>query len=95
MGVAEGSFVAGLVVGGALAWLVTAVLRGDRGASEHAWMLGRRARARKYECYPWKDGTIVCVSWKGGVRFRADDGEGFWIDKGRTASNLVIDGRPA
>ena len=94
MGVAECSFVAGVVIGCAASWLA-ARLSPRWPSNEHAWMLGRRARARKYQCYGWEDGTIVCVTLKGGVRFRSDDGSGFWIDKERTGMNLVVCGHPA
>lgn len=93
MGVAEGSFIAGLVVGGAFVWLVMTVLRSDHGASEFAWMLGRTCKARKFECYPWELGNIVAVSWKGAVRFRNMDGtNGFWVEKARVKYNVQFIG---
>lgn len=89
MSVAESSFVAGLVVGGAFAWLVMSVLRSDHGASEYAWMLGRSCMARKFECYDFEPGTVVAVSWKGAVRFRSADGtRGYWIEKPRVKYNV-------
>lgn len=91
MSIAEGSFIAGIVVGASVAWLVMTVLRNDHGASKYAWMLGRTAKARKYECYEWVTGYVVAVSWKGAVRFRTLDGsEGFWIEKPRVRHNLKI-----
>lgn len=93
MGVAEGSFVAGLVVGGAFVWLVMSVLRSDHGANEYAWMLGRSCMARKFECYDFEPGTIVAVSWKGAVRFRNLEGtSGFWIEKARVRYNVKFFG---
>lgn len=89
----EASFVAGVVIGCALSWLVASVVGSDHGAGKYAWMLGRLARARKYEAYPWQTGYIVSVSWKGSVRFRNLDGtEGFWLDKARAERNLRIMG---
>jgi len=89
MSLAEGSFIAGIVVGGALVWLVMTVLRSDHGAGEYAWMLGRSCRARKFECYDWQPGYIVAVSWKGAVRFRNLEGtEGFWVEKARVKHNV-------
>lgn len=85
------SFVAGLVVGGALAWLAMTVLSSDHGANQYAWMLGRTAKARKYECYDWQLGNIIAVSWKGAVRFRSMDGsESFWLEKQRVKHNLKV-----
>lgn len=93
MNATESSFIAGLVVGCAFAWLVMSMLRSDHGANEFAWMLGRTCEARKYECYDWQLGTVVAVSWKGAVRFRSMDGsEGFWIEKPRVKYNVKFVG---
>lgn len=89
MGAAESSFVAGLVVGCAIAWLVMTMLRSDHGANEYAWMLGRACEARKFEAYPFELGYVVAVSWKGAVRFRNVDGtSGYWIEKARVRYNV-------
>ena len=63
------------------------------GASEnpHSWMLGRRARVRKYEASEWELCDIVAVSWRGSVcarRVADPDGKGFWVVRSKVPTHV-------
>lgn len=72
----------GFVAGASFGLLVASATVFGSAENPHAWMLGRRARVRKYEASEWELCDIVAVSWRGSVcarRVSDPDGKGFWI----------------